>query len=126
MGGDRDEAAALFAEHYPHSVHADVVARFPERQRALEHKAAIAVGTTTDAAWAGPLAALQPLATGFTTLVRTQSVLGTIPFRRVPLNSGAALVTAGAGVNWVGQGEPAPLRRRRSRVSRCRRAKLAG
>lgn len=73
-------------------------------------KAAVAAGNTTDATWAGPLAALQPLADEFLALLRPATYLGRIPnFLRVPFNVSVPSQTGGGTYSWVGQGAPKPV-----------------
>jgi HK97 family phage major capsid protein len=71
-------------------------------------KAATPVGTTTDATWAGPLAAYG-IAAEALTILRAQSILGQLDPRlvRVPLHVRIAHET-GAGLTggWIGEGRP--------------------
>ena len=76
----------------------------------LAFKAAVAVGTTTDAVWAGPLAPLRPLANEFLELLRPATMLGKIPgLRQVPFNVSVPIQTGGGTYKWVGQGAPKPV-----------------
>ena len=73
-------------------------------------KAAVAAGTTTDAAWAGPLAPLTPLTTDFLALLRPATILGKVDtFFKVPFNVSVASQTGGGTYQWVGQGAPKPV-----------------
>lgn len=73
-------------------------------------KAAVAVGNTTDATWAGPLAALKPLADEFLELLRPATYLGKIPgFFKVPFNVSVPSQTGGGTYSWVGEGAPKPV-----------------
>jgi HK97 family phage major capsid protein len=73
-------------------------------------KAMIAPGTTTDAAWAGPLAAIKPLADGFLAYARPLSLLGQIPnLRTVPFNVSVAAQTAVGVYSWVGETLSKPI-----------------
>jgi HK97 family phage major capsid protein len=73
-------------------------------------KAAIAAGTTTDATWAGPLVAVQPLVDEFLELLRPRTLLGRIPgLRRVPFNVSVTSQTTGGTYGWVGQNKPKPV-----------------
>lgn len=73
-------------------------------------KAAVAVGTTSDAVWAGPLAPLKPLADEFMALLRPATILGKVPnFKRVPFNVSVPIQTGGGTYKWVGQGAPKPV-----------------
>jgi HK97 family phage major capsid protein/HK97 family phage prohead protease len=73
-------------------------------------KAAVAAGNSTDATWAGPLAALQPLASEFLELLRPATYLGKIPgFRKVPFNVSVPSQTGGGTYSWVGEGAPKPV-----------------
>jgi HK97 family phage major capsid protein len=76
---------------------------------ALALKAAIAPGTTTDAAWAGPLVN-QNIANEFLELLRPATILGKIPnLREVPLNTKVPAQTAGGTYGWVGEAKPKPV-----------------
>ena len=73
----------------------------------LIQKAAVSVGTSTDATWARPLAAVRPLAEGFIQLVRASSLIGRLGLRRVPLlNPSMPVETTGATFAWVGENKP--------------------
>ena len=73
-------------------------------------KAAVAAGTTTDAAWAGPLAPITPLVSDFLALLRPTTILGKVDtFFRVPFNVSVASQTGGGTYQWVGQGAPKPV-----------------
>jgi HK97 family phage major capsid protein len=72
-------------------------------------KAAVAVGTTTDATWAGPLVVTQPL-NEFLELLRPRTLLGRIPgLRQVPFNVSVPTQTTGGTYGWVGQNKPKPV-----------------
>ncbi len=76
---------------------------------ALSLKAAIAPGTATDAAWAGPLVQ-KTIVNDFVELLRAATVLGKIPnFRMVPFNVQIPTQTAGGTYNWVGEAKPKPM-----------------
>jgi HK97 family phage major capsid protein/HK97 family phage prohead protease len=80
----------------------------PEVELAL--KAAVAVGTTTDAVWAGPLAPMKPLLTEFLELLRNASIVDRVPgMRHVPFNVSVAGQTGGGTYGWVGQNAPKPV-----------------
>lgn len=73
-------------------------------------KAAVAAGTTTDAAWAGPLAVAQPLVNEFLELLRPKTLIGRIPgLRQVPFNVSVPSQTGGGTYAWVGQGANKPV-----------------
>lgn len=73
-------------------------------------KAAVAAGTTTDPAWAGPLVEYQNMAGEFIELLRPQTIIGKIQgLRRVPFNIKMPGQTSGSSVNWVGEGKPKPV-----------------
>jgi HK97 family phage major capsid protein len=73
-------------------------------------KAAVAAGTTTDAAWAAPLVAYQLMASEFIELLRPQTIIGKMTgIRRVPFNVRMASQTSGSSVAWVGEGQPKPV-----------------
>jgi HK97 family phage major capsid protein len=71
----------------------------------LQTKAAVAVGTTTDSAWAGPLV-VYGIASEALTLLRGRSIIGALEsrMRRVPFRTKVPRETgAGAGGAWIGQ-----------------------
>src|SRR5215831_5185149 len=73
-------------------------------------KAAIAAGTTTDPAWAHPLAEYTLMASEFVELLRPMTFLGQIAgFRRVPFNIRFPRQTAGSTTGWVGEGISKPV-----------------
>lgn len=73
-------------------------------------KAAVAVGTTTDSTWAGPLAVAQPLVDEFLELLRPRTLIGRIPgLRQVPFNVSVPTQTTGGTYGWVGQNKPKPV-----------------
>ena len=78
-------------------------------------KAAVAAGSTTDAAWAKPLVNVQNYAGDFIEFLRPQTILGKfgqggIPgLRRVPFNVKIVGQTSGATANWVGEGKGKPV-----------------
>jgi HK97 family phage major capsid protein len=86
-----------FETQFPQSTHRDLVT-----------KAAVAVGTSVDAAWAGPLVPVQPLIDGFIQLVRASSLIGRLGLRRVPMLSASLPVetTTSTAFVWVGEGLP--------------------
>lgn len=72
-------------------------------------KAAIAPGTATDAAWAGPLVN-QNIAADFVELLRPATILGKVPgLRTVPFNTKVPSQTAGGTYGWVGESKPKPV-----------------
>jgi HK97 family phage prohead protease len=73
-------------------------------------KVAVAPGTTTDSIWAGPLVNYQILTSAFADFLRPLTIIGRIPgLTRVPFKVRVPRQTAGATVNWVGEGAPKPL-----------------
>lgn len=78
-------------------------------------KAAVAAGTTSDAAWAGSLVAYQDFAGDFLEYLRPQTIIGKfgqngIPsLNRVPFNIRVGSQTSGGAGYWVGEGKPKPL-----------------
>jgi HK97 family phage major capsid protein len=88
-------------------------ARFTGSGRVIDaferQKAAIAAGTTSDSAWAAPLAYASNVAAEFVALERAQSILGRINARRVPFNCRFGRVQLGTSVAWVRQGGPLPV-----------------
>ncbi|MET3899681.1 HK97 family phage major capsid protein/HK97 family phage prohead protease [Devosia sp. UYZn731] len=73
-------------------------------------KAAVAAGTTTDAAWAKPLVEYTNMASEFAELLRPATIIGRIPgLRRVPFNIKVPRQTGGSSASWVGEGAPKPV-----------------
>lgn len=80
-------------------------------------KAAVAAGTTTDAAWAGNLVEHRDLTTDFLEWLRPRTIIGRfgrdgIPaLRRVPFNIHIKGQSAAAAAGWVGEGYAKPVTR---------------
>lgn len=91
--GSAFDAAKTFAVRWPGAIYGDIVQR-----------AAVAPGSSTDAGWAGPLAAIKPLADGFLEFVRPLSILDRLPLRRVPPHVSIGVETTASLSAWVGQG----------------------
>jgi len=73
-------------------------------------KAAVAAGTTTDAAWAGPLVPVTPSTSAFLELLRANILIGRIPgMTEVPANTSVNSQTGGGTYGWVGEGAPKPV-----------------
>ena len=78
-------------------------------------KAETAIGTTTDAGWAGNLVYPNQLATEFVEYLRPQTIVGRfgtngIPsLRRTPFNVRVGGQATGASASWVGQGLAKPV-----------------
>jgi HK97 family phage major capsid protein/HK97 family phage prohead protease len=80
----------------------------PEVETVL--RAAVAAGTTTDAAWAGPLVQYTNMAAEFVGLLRPQTILGRLNgLRTVPFNVRIPSQTGGSTAYWVGEGAPKPI-----------------
>jgi HK97 family phage major capsid protein/HK97 family phage prohead protease len=93
----------------------------------LRTKAAVGVGTTTDATWASPLIAYTVLATEFIELLRPATIIGKITgLRRVPFNIQMPAATTGSAVNWVGENAPKPVTKMDFSTVTLRWAKAAG
>ena len=97
----------------------------PEVTMAL--KAAVAAGTTTDSAWAGPLVYNANLANEFVEYLRPQLIIGKISgFRRVPFNVRFPTQSSGSTVGWVGEGAGKPVSKLQLSSSTLGFAKAAG
>ena len=73
-------------------------------------KAAVAVGTITDTAFAGPLAPYRPMQDEFIELLRPTTLIGRIPgFRSIPFMVSMPRQTGGASAGWVGEAAPKPV-----------------
>jgi len=94
-----DHEAAMYAEQ-----------RWPDSPEvAMFLKAAVAPGTTTDGAWAGPL--MQPrIVDDFVALLRPKTAIGQINgLRKVPFNTKIPAQVAGGTYGWVGEQKPKPV-----------------
>jgi HK97 family phage major capsid protein len=93
-----DHEAAMYAEQ-----------RWPDMPEvAMFLKAAVAPGTTTDAAWAAPL--VQPrVIDEFGALLRPATAIGKLGLRKVPFNTKVPSQTAGGTYGWVGEQKPKPV-----------------
>lgn len=90
-------------------------------------KAAIAVGTTTDATWAGPLVPTQTAVDQFLALLRPRTLLGRIPgLTQVPFNVAVPSQTAGGTYSWVGQNKAKPVTKADYATTTVTFAKAAG
>lgn len=97
----------------------------PEVERVL--RAAVAAGTTTDAAWAAPLVEYRTMAEEFIELLRPATILGRLTgVRRVPFNVRIPRQTAGATVGWVGEGAAKPVGRLSFDTTTMPESKIAG
>jgi len=93
---------------------------------ALALKAAMNPGTTTDAAWAGPLVNYN-ISQDFLPLLRAATILGKISgLRIVPFNTKIPGQTAGGSYGWVGQGKPKPVTQLAFQAQTLGIAKVAG
>ncbi|SEP45352.1 phage major capsid protein, HK97 family [Rhodospirillales bacterium URHD0017] len=74
-------------------------------------RAAIAVGTTTDPAWASPLAQFSTMSGEFIDLLRPATIVGRLSLTPVPFMTKLPRQTAGSTANWVGEGLSKPVSR---------------
>lgn len=73
-------------------------------------RAAVAAGTTTDSAWAGPLVTYQQMSSEFIELLMPATIIGRVPDKyMVPFNVRIPRQTTGGLVKWVGQGTSKPV-----------------
>jgi HK97 family phage major capsid protein/HK97 family phage prohead protease len=91
-------------------------------------KAAVAPGTTQDAAWAKPLTTPgNVIVEEFLQLLRPATILGKIAgFSRVPFLVPVPTVTAGGTYGWVGEAKPKPVTRMQFGSTNLPIAKAAG
>ena len=80
----------------------------PPEVIALIEKAAT-LGTTTDAGFASPLVQTNRLVGEYVELLRANTVLDKLNFRKVPFNVEIPAQATGAMTQWVGEGEAKPL-----------------
>lgn len=73
-------------------------------------RAAVAAGTTTDPAWAGPLVNYTVMASEFIEYLRPMTLFGQLPpMRPVPFMTKIPRQIAGATAQWVGEGISKPV-----------------
>lgn len=85
---------------------------FPASPEVVQYlKSAVNAGTTTDVAWAAPLAAHTAVIAGFVDLLRAASVVGKLQgsLRPAPFGARTLTQTAGSQAQFVGEGRPAPV-----------------
>jgi len=93
----------------------------------MREKAAVGVGTTTDATWASPLIAYNVLASEFIEFLRPNTIIGRIPgLRRVPFNIQMPRTTSATSAGWVGENAPKPVSAMAFDTVQLRWAKAAG
>ena len=106
--------AEYYQQRWGTSPMAPIVLRAFEWERktedALQTKAAVLPGTTTDAAWAKPLVTSR-LSDGYLSLVQQASVLGQMPVTPAPFSTSIPYQISGASMKWVGQNSPKPVTR---------------
>lgn len=101
--GNRYEAAEYVKRTFPEGDISDAVIL------GLQHRAAVAPGTTVQATFAAPLVVTNYI-NDFLALLRPQTILGRIPgLRHVPFNVSMPAQTAGGTYKWVGQGKMKPV-----------------
>lgn len=73
-------------------------------------RSAVAAGTTTDSAWAGPLVQYQNLVSEFIEYLRPLTIIGRIPgIRYVPFKVKIPRQTGKSTAGWVGEGQAKPV-----------------
>ena len=108
--GNPMEAYELAKENYPDNPR---IAKLLKGHHRI--KAAVAAGTTTDAAWAGPFVEYQTLTSEFIDYLRPMTIIGKfgnggVPaLNSVPFNIRILMQTSGGDGYWVGEGAPKPL-----------------
>jgi HK97 family phage major capsid protein len=120
--GDKEKALRIAQQEYPEMESLQkglALSTEFERQGGLEAamqlKAAVAAGTTTNATWVGNLVQYQDYAGDFVDFLRPQTILGKfgtggVPsLNRVPFNVRIAGQTSGGAGYWVGEGAAKPL-----------------
>jgi HK97 family phage major capsid protein len=77
---------------------------------ALNQKAAVAAGTTTDPSWAGPLVQYNDMEAEFIGLLRPMTILGKMnQLHQVPFMMRTARQLTGVSGSFVGEGAPKPV-----------------
>lgn len=111
--GNHAVAATLAERHFPQT---EAIVRTLKAQAegydlaaALQTKATVAAGTSTDATWAGPLVYAENFMGDFISYLRPRTLIGQAQFRRVPFNVRIGSQTSGGTANWVGQGKAKPV-----------------
>ena len=109
--GNQREAADLFTKQFAGTHGASSLKQWMERGDVLlSLKAAVAVGTTTDATWAKPLLPTESWAGGFLAIAHSQSLLGRIPgLQLIPFNVKVPFQTGEGAVAWIQEAFPVPV-----------------
>lgn len=72
-------------------------------------KAAVAAGTTSDSAWAGPLVQYRDMVEDFVEFLRPMTIIGKLPLRRAPFNIRIPRQLTGGSAFWTGEGQAKPV-----------------
>jgi len=72
-------------------------------------KAAVAAGTTSDSAWAGPLVQYRDMVEDFVDFLRPMTIIGKLPLRRAPFNIRIPRQLTGGSAFWTGEGQAKPV-----------------
>jgi hypothetical protein len=108
-------AAARYLDKWPRSISQDLVRKaltLDTQELDLADKAAVAIGNTTDAAWAGALVTPKELRDAFLTIVRPQEIPSQLPgIRHVPLATPVPTwnPNSPSSATWIGQGVLKPI-----------------
>jgi len=105
--GNTEYALAAYDERYPRTLHRDLIHKHVGE---LHTKAAVAVGTTTDATWAKPITPPALVNLAFVPLLAERSLFGRTPgLRAVPFGMSVPRQTADGSYTWVGENTPKPI-----------------
>lgn len=118
--GDTEKAARIAAREYPDNERVVKSLQFGSEfnggiNAAMQLKATVPAGTTTNSTWVGNLVQYQDFAGDFVEFLRPSTILGKfgvggVPsLNRVPFNIRIAGQTSGGSGYWVGQGAAKPL-----------------
>jgi HK97 family phage major capsid protein len=111
--GDHAKAFRIAEKHYPNTEGVVTILKAQSEGfdlgQALQQKATVAAGSTTDATWASPLVYASNYAGDFVDFLRPRTLIGQAQFRKVPFNVRIGGQTSGGSAKWVGQGKAKPV-----------------
>ncbi len=105
--GNEHGAADMYLQRFPESFSASTMRKMLEAG-GYATKAAIAPGTSTDAAWAKPLVGIQQITSGFLAVAHAQRLLGRLGLELIPANTKVPYQTAEANFVWMPESFVAP------------------
>lgn len=111
--GDHAKAFRIAEKHYPQSEGVVTILKAQSEGfdlgQAMQQKATVPAGSTTDSTWASPLVYASNYAGDFVEYLRPRTLIGQAMFRKVPFNVRIGGQTSGGTAKWVGQGKAKPV-----------------